>query len=343
MTAVKYSTVWNELDQEAKAKAGPSLVRRLVEAGGGAELHLAVGSPGGRRHLMVRMPDDWDGDTTGFPRWKGARIGPYRGSERPSPHQFLVIEQGDESPREVFEVLVDDVADAVISRQPGEDVRTIVTGRLDRWKTFFEERGLVGLGPEAQQGLFGELWFLREQLLPKVGSHGALSSWDVAHRALHDFQFPRNAFEVKTSAAKQHLRVHIASERQLDTTGLDSLHLVVVTLSVVQGGGETLPEMVASIRNMLSGTPLVARMFAEKLIDEGYISVHEGFYRSGYAFRAVRAYRVGPGFPRILEADLKVGVGDVSYSVVLSSCESFKVDIKDALAVIAPSPYRAGP
>ena len=336
MTDVKYSGIWGDLDREATTRQGPSLVRRLVEAGGGTEIHLAVGSPGGRRYLMVRMPDEWDGDTTTFPKWRGVNIGPYRGSERPSPHQFLVLEQGEESPREVFELLVADVADAVVSRQLGQDVCTILAGRFDRWKAFFEERGLVGLGPEAQQGLYGELWFLREHLLPKVGAHSAISSWDVTHRALHDYQFPRHAYEVKTSAAKQHHRVHVASERQLDTTGLDTLHLVVVSLSIVQGGGETLPGVVASIRKMLSGSQQTARLFEEKLLDEGYMGAHEDLYRSGYAFRDIRVYRVGPAFPRILESDLKSGVGDVSYSVVLSACESFKVELEEALAAIIP-------
>lgn len=334
MTTVKYSEIWNELDKQAAARHGPALVRRVVEAGGGAEIHLAVGSPGGRRYLMVRMPDEWDGDTTPFPKWKGANISPYRGSERPSSHQFLVVEQGDESPREVFELLVADVAGAVISRQPSQDVRAILSGRFDRWKAFFEERGLVGLGPEAQQGLYGELWFLREHLLPRVGAHAAISAWDVTHRALHDYQFPGHAYEVKTSAAKQHHRVHVANERQLDTTGLDTLHLVVISLSIVQGGGETLPGMVASIREILSRSQQTARLFEEKLLDEGYMEVHEGLYRTGYAFRDIRVYRVGPGFPRILESDLKSGVGDVSYSVVLSACDSFKVEPEEALAFI---------
>jgi hypothetical protein len=336
LTAPNYSAVWHELDQEAAGTTGPALVRRLVEAGAGAELHLAVGVPGAKRYLMVRMPDDWDGDTAGFPKWRGARIGPFQGSERPSPHQFLVIEQGEDSPREVFEVLVADVADAVINRAVGEDVSTVVTGRLDRWKTFFEVSGLVGLSPEAQQGLFGELWFLREHLLPTVGTHSAVSAWDVTHRALHDFQFPGHAFEVKTSSAKQHQRVRIASERQLDTTGLDSLHLVVISISVVQGGGETLTEVVASIRDHLSKSPPTARLFEDKLLDEGYMNAHAELYRSGYAFRTVRVYKVGPGFPRVLESDLKPGVGDVSYSVVLSACEPFRSTLQEALGAIGP-------
>ena len=333
--------MWHELDRGASAATGPALVRRLVEAGAEAELHLAVGVPGGRRYLMVRMPDDWDGDTAGFPRWRGARIGPFQGSERPSPHQFLVIEQGEDSPREVFELLVADVADAVINRGTGEGVPTVITGRLDRWKTFFEVRGLVGLSPESQQGLFGELWFLREHLLPKAGPFSAVSAWDVSHRALHDFQFSRHAFEVKTSAAKQHQRVHIASERQLDTTGLDSLHLVVISLSIVQGGGETLPEMVASFRALLSGIPPTGRLFEDKLFDEGYTDAQADLYRSGYAFRNVRVYKVSPDFPRILEGDLKPGVGDVSYSVMLSTCEPFRSKLEEALGVIGsagPSP-----
>lgn len=338
MTGVRYAEIWKELDGEVSSQKGaPSLVRRLVEAGPEGELHLGVASPGGRRYLMARMPDDWDEDTRGFPTWRGAKIGPFRGAEKPAPHRFLVLEQGEESPREVFEVLVADVVDAVRARQPGEDIRTVVALRLDRWKAFFEERGLVGLGPEAQQGLFGELWFLREHLISRVGPMAAVSAWDVTHRAVHDFQFPHHAFEVKTSSAKQHQKFHVASERQLDSSGLDSLHVVVISLSVVQGGGETLPEIIASIRSLLARTPHVSRLFEDKLLDEGYMAAHRDLYRSGYAPRTVRAYRVAPNFPRILEGDLRSGVGDVSYSVMLSACEPFRVDLDAALEVLAQS------
>jgi hypothetical protein len=341
VTTPKYASLWHELDEEATVTTGPALIRRLVEATGGVEIHLAVGVPGGKRYLMLRMPDDWDGETSEFPKWRGARIGPFQGSERPSPHQFLVIEQGEESPREVFKALVADVAEAVVNRDVREGVNTVVSARLDRWKTFFDVRGLGGLSPESQQGLFGELWFMREHLLSKVGPFLAVSSWDFAHRALHDFQFRRHAFEVKTSASKQHQRVHIASERQLDTTGLDSLHLVVVSVAVVQGGGETLPEMVAVIRNLLSKDAPVARLFEDKLLDEGYVDAHAELYRTGYAFRTVRLYQVGPGFPRILEGDLKPGVGDVSYSLMLSACEPFKATLEDALAAIGTADQAA--
>lgn len=338
MTETKFSDTWRELDRESGSRSGPSMVRKLVETGSGAEMHLAVSTPDGRRHLMIRMPDEWDGNTIAFPKWRGTKIGPYRGSEKPSPHQFLVLEQGDESPRDVFEVLVADVVDAVLSRKESEAIGEVIATRLDRWKAFFEERGLVGLGPEAQQGLFGELWFLREHLMPRAGLLSSISSWDITHRAVHDFQFPRHAFEVKTSAAKQHLRVHVASERQLDTTGLDSLHLIVISLSIVQGGGETLPEIVTSVRNALAISPQTARLFEDKLLDEGYMDAHKELYGPGYAFRNIRAYRVVPGFPRILENDLKPGVGEVSYSVVLSACEPFKIGIDEALDRLGPRP-----
>ena len=95
-----------------------------------------------------------------------------------------------------------------------------------------------------------------------------------------------------------------------------------------------MPEMVASIRDILSKAPPTTRLFDDKLLDEGYMDAHAELYRSGYAFRSVRVYRVRPGFPRILESDLKSGVGDVSYSVVLSACEPFKSDLGEALGAI---------
>jgi hypothetical protein len=343
LTTEDYSRIWAELDRQVEFESEPAMVLRLLVSSPDGELHLGVSTPGHLRHLLVRMPDTWDEDISRMPRWRGARILTRRGGERPTSHRFLVIEQGDASPMDVFEVLVGDVCQAVSQRAPGVSLEGVVTDRLARWKAFFDEGRFAGLGPEAQQGLFGELWFLREVVAKCAGLPASVRAWTGGSRTTHDFQFPNHAFEIKTSTAKQHVKVYIASERQLDTTGLETLHLVVLGFNVIQGGGETLPELVTSIRSRFAPGEPASGVFEDKLLEAGYIAVHVGHYVTGYVFRSERTYAVGEGFPRLLERDLPPGTGDLSYSIVLSSCEPFLRKLDGTLRAVIPPGNSGGP
>ncbi|MFI5417805.1 MAG: PD-(D/E)XK motif protein [Candidatus Lutacidiplasmatales archaeon] len=335
MTSADYSQIWAELEGEAGLKPHPAMVLRLLPGLPDGELHLGVSTPGNLRHLLIRMPDDWNEDTSDLPRWHGTRIQTRRGVERPTPHAFLEIQQGQGSPADVFEALVGDVCSAVAQRASGTGIEAAVTERLSRWKAFFDEGRFSGLGPEAQQGLFGELWFLLKFAAPRVGFLTAIEAWTGSAHTHHDFQFPHHAFEVKSSVAKQHVKVHIASERQLETLGVESLNLVVLSFNVIQGGGEKLPDLVDGARGQIpQGHPGV-RSFDDKLLQAGYIAAHAGHYTTGYAFRSERTYLVSELFPRLREKDLPVGVGDVAYTVMLSACESFRRPLETALDEIS--------
>src|SRR5208283_4494312 len=116
-------------------------------------------------------------------------------------------------------------------------------GRLDRWKRFFETAGEDGLSEISAQGLLGELIFLRDFAIPESESPGAaVSSWAVPEPLSKDFQYSGGAIEVKSSVSREHTKVHISGERQLDDTGFVSLCLLAVLLEKVATGGFSLPE-----------------------------------------------------------------------------------------------------
>lgn len=330
MNGSEYEEIWKQLTEEAKEKQQRVLVSRLILSNELTELHLAVDSKGLKRYLLIRMPDNWSRDTSDMPKWKGVIIGSMSGAERPVEHKFLVIEQAEGSSSEVFGALISNVCNS-ISKPDTKDILSVLISRLEKWKYFFEERGLTGLSSEAQQGLFGELYFLRGYLTPSLGLSQAIHSWNITRRAIHDFQIGGDAIEIKTSSAKQHLKFHVSSEKQLDTEGLESLHVVVITLSVIESRGETLPQIVADLRSKLSEYPSTQLVFEDKLIDEGYLDIHDQNYKNGYTVTDIKTYRIQEGFPRILPEDLEEGVGDVTYSVVLSACEKFRVDTNKVL------------
>ena len=64
--------------------------------------------------------------------------------------------------------------------------------------------------------------------------------------------------------------------------------------------------------------------FRLKLFEVGYFDIHKPIYRNtGYNPRQESIYRVEGEFPRIAENEIRHGVGDVKYSIVIADCLSF--------------------
>ena len=225
---------------------------------------------------------------------------------------------------DVFTALAEDLARRiaqVAGNTPAKDVGVMI-GQLTRWQRFLAASN-VGLGPEAQRGLFGELHFLNFQLLPKCGSL-AVTAWKGPDGAHQDFQFPGVWVEVKTTLAKQPQSVRITSERQLDNTHGPSLFLHVLMLEIQEGGGLSLPVMVGKVRDALNSSLTALEIFEDSLLAAGYLDIHASRYLGiGYAIRKEEHFHVLEGFPRLIESDLPAGLGDTSYHLSLAACSAF--------------------
>ena len=97
-----------------------------------------------------------------------------------------------------------------------------------------------------------------------------------------------------------------------------------MSLEKVQQNGETLNQLVASIKNILGADSKVLNRFNAKLYEAGYFEQHRVHYDSvGYFIRQDRFYIVEDEFPRIQENEIRSGIGDVKYSIIISQCEAF--------------------
>jgi Putative PD-(D/E)XK family member, (DUF4420) len=151
-------------------------------------------------------------------------------------------------------------------------------------------------------------------------------AWQGPTRSRHDFQLPLTSLEVKSCAANQPQVVTINGERQLDEVGTPALHLAHVSLDVHHNGPESLPEMVASVRELVDGSGVEVEL-EDRLLESGYLDLHASRYDgTGYTLRESRFFRVGPGFPRLVEADLPDGVGGLRYTLAIAACAGFEVD-----------------
>jgi hypothetical protein len=161
-----------------------------------------------------------------------------------------------------------------------------------------------------------------------------VTSWTGPVGAIQDFSLGSVAVEVKTTAGKQHQRVRIASERQLDDRGLEALLLFHLSVDDRENLGDTLPGIVQRLRGTLGSDGTAAAEFEALLFAAGYHDVHSPRYRTGYTVREANIFRVTEGFPRLTELNLPEGVGDLSYSVALAACAAFRLDFAEAARIL---------
>jgi hypothetical protein len=317
---VSLETLWGEMEQ-APAPAGDGRLLRRIHPRAAADLHVGLLKPGNERVVMLTVPYENCPPVDGLPSTRGTRS--RVGTPTAEGAVALELRLTDPAAREVFGALADDIAAAAAAADSHGGAVDAWVARLSRWQRLLERLPPEGLGPEAQRGLYAELWTLREIVAKPLGFAAAVDAWTGPEPALHDFQHALAAIEVKSTAGPQHQVLRISSERQLDETGASVLYLLQLSIDARQGGGESLPAIAAELRATARGTAAEGP-FEDRLAQAGYLDVHARRYTTGYTLRRVSAYRVEQGFPRIVERDLPDGVGDVRYSVAVTECREWE-------------------
>ncbi len=226
---------------------------------------------------------------------------------------------------DVFGRLCQDLADAAAEVATETALVALFRERLMLWQRLFRDGGNGLLQRFQIKGLMGELIALEEfiQLRPDEPLLSVMA-WTGPEGTSQDFLFSDHAVEVKAVSANA-VAVSISSAKQLDCL----LPLILRTYvlreaSAEEAGALTLPLLAARIEQLLAGSPGGNAVFREKLLEAGYVE-HE-YYRSvAYSPLESRHYAVSPAFPRIIPALLPVGIPDVSYSILFSALEKFRV------------------
>jgi len=320
--------LWQELKAETdQQRLSAGIIRRRIHPESRQDLFLALERPDDNRMLLLRIPADAMPPRDRLPEAEGFVLTPVALPDDGN-CVTLMLRLADQRYRDIFTVLVEDVVAAVTLAPDESRMLNILLSRLLAWQRFLAAQGPEGLGKEAQQGLYGELWFLYHLLIEAVGEQRAVQAWTGPSGAPHDFQLSHGAIEVKTTATKQLQQIRVSNERQLDETHLPRLWLFHLSLDVSQTDGESLPDMVNVMRQRLTADPLSFQMFELALLAAGYLDTHaERYQQHRYHIREQNVFHVRAAFPRIIESDLRSGVGDVHYAISVAECKHYAIGI----------------
>lgn len=241
--------------------------------------------------------------------------------------RLLIIQLLHPANHDIFAVLCENLILSVTQLNSERKIIRTVVNQLEKWKTLFEKSRSTGLTPIEQQGLFGELHFLQKCLnKTNIPTWKALNSWVGVDKALRDFQAGNWAIEIKTTSTNNPQKVTINGERQLDDTLQEDLFLFHLSVEVSNGNGQTLFEKIEVIRSMLDNNIPALSFFNAKLFEAGFSDKHKTFYQDRfYKIRNESYYKIEKEFPRIKENELRGGVSDVKYSIILAMCDEYLV------------------
>jgi hypothetical protein len=324
--------VWDMLGKSTRHSTGVVALRLHPESK--FNVFAALEEATGHRFLLLKSNQPDVRPAQPLPSGRGFNVQFVITASDPEGANCLRFELTEPTHSDVFDVIGNDVLRNIVQSADDKAAFGTFAARIDEWQHFLDQLPGEGFSEQAQQGLFAELWFLRALLVAEVGPLKAVRAWAGPKALAKDFQLSGVAFEVKASSSKQHSRFSISSEMQLDLHGVSRLILYCLLLERLVAGGMSLPELVAAVRTDLKSDLDAALLFSELLLETGYTDADARHYTTRFALRSQHFFDVRDNFPRIVEADLRPGVGDVHYSILYSECERYAVTEAEARNLI---------
>ncbi|GED63293.1 PD-(D/E)XK motif protein [Lysinibacillus fusiformis] len=277
-----------------------------------------------------------DKDVEAFPKWKGLSIEVKYFEQLGffSNKRFLVISQKVENSEGIFEAVLQNLVENVETNE-GISLFNLIYRILDRWNQFFTKDRKAKLNREQQIGLFGELSYINEAIkrYPLAVSR-IVDSWKGPKGNRLDFMMGSYGIEVKTNSLKlRSNEVKISNEKQLELNELiRTIYLYVIEIEENDTNGLTINDLIEEIRqnlNELNSASLTN--FNNMLIELGIVeTIYDDKH---FVINGEAVYSVKENFPCITSNMLPAGVTNVSYTLNLSLCESFKVSSNELYSV----------
>lgn len=326
----RFEDLWRSMETEPTRGRRGMLRRRLTaQRDDGLFLGLELGS--GNRLFLVELGKGVQFQARRIPKWK--EIGVDRIVEEVDSGKRIVrISLLNTRFSDVFTAFAEDLYKTIAPLRRSPEIPRVLYERLEKWLQFFRSYGPEGLTRQEQLGLFGELWFLRDHVLPRMRGLEAVRRWKGPENAPQDFHFERSSVEVKTSGHREPREIRISSAEQLEDSQAGSLHIFVACIAEGGEGGLTLPGLVTDVRERLKDQKSGQDLFNRKLQDAGYLDVHSREYAEHYEVVEEVLFRVTDGFPRI--SGVADGISDVHYRLALAFCRPFQVDLHKTLGPI---------
>lgn len=296
-------------------------------------IFIGINWPSMQRCMYIDITDEnWTAEQLkSFPRWRGLELGKENFDKlgRLKNKTMLVISQDVDNSEEIFEQVLQNIVDHILLNEEAP-LYTILYEVLDRWHNFFKRKYDKKLKLEEELGLFGELYYLN-QWLEKFPQEPPLiiNHWKGPLKNRVDFVNNGKGVEIKTISPKIRDEIKISNEKQLEVNAvINKLFLYVLKVELSESVGKTLQQMIEIIEEkLITRAPSIAVKFRDLLIEVGILNAD--YNENHFYVHEELVYNVTDEFPKITSNDLAVGITNVSYSIDLSHCKKFELEVRD--------------
>ena len=275
-------------------------------------------------NYMLVLKGDELPETQRLPVLSGLEIDLHHSKHGPDELRLELLEAEQKS---IFRALVADILLATRDMSSGDNsagAKRVIT-RIERWQDLLKRRRNQVLSRQAIIGLFGELKFLKERVLPRMQPTEAATAWRGPHGEEQDFAIGGWIIEIKTQLSTADQFLKISSEAQLDTSSgpIVVCHQTLASAPSDDSDALTLNAIVAKIRSDLfkSGASALD-LFEAGLISAGY-ETRPDYDQESWKLVRSSFYEVEDGFPRLIPANMPSGIQRITYRIIPAACSTF--------------------
>lgn len=214
---------------------------------------------------------------------------------------------------EIFRCFCADIIESSRSLKNKDDGLDFITARYLKWQEMLKKASNGILTPIEIKGLIGELYFLKNTLINKLGETKAIMSWIGPEKGDQDFICDDIWYEIKAvSSGAEHLT--ISSIEQLDTEKNGELIVVYLDKTTKTDLSKiTLNSIVNEIENLIN-SDVTKLMFKKVLFNYGYIRNDE-YENYPFKFMKISRYCVNKKFPVIRRQNIPNAIINAQYLI----------------------------
>lgn len=247
---------------------------------------------------------------------------------------YLVITLTDRFYIDIFYEFCELLVSAVASEKTQTEAHILIVNRCWRWHNFLHSRRQEKLSISKQQGLFAELFILKDLLHPRIGIASALSAWRGPYDSPHDFVLDQCSIEVKSCSPNTSSLIQISSEFQLDNTDVQCLFLVLVQISSNDEDGVSLLDLIESIMDAIKLNAPSAQGLFQSLLTEAGFSWNHDYSDNRWQVDKSTCFAVRDDFPCITPNNMSSRIKGVRYSITTSALSEYVLSYQDLIQAI---------
>ena len=197
-----------------------------------------------------------------------------------------------------------------------------VCARYQKWREMLAAAKNRTLSASEIKGLIGEIFFLKNYLIPLYGEEKAVYSWIGPEAADQDFVLLDKWYEVKTTVSGAET-VNISSVEQLDSSGIGELVVIYMDKTSLSDEKKiTLNDIYESTLDDIKEERIKYK-FKTILLNHGYYPKPE-YDSFHYRYNGIRRFLVDSTFPSIKRKNLPNSIAEVKYTLTLSTIINYE-------------------